>query len=470
MRDPMATEPVQTEATSLSGRLFRGLVLPMVGLALVLGIGGAWAIDEAVESVNDRILGAAARAIADSLSVEQNSVTLDLPPSAFSMLEDNARDNVYYNVRQSSGSITGYADLPHVAPVGLGEGQLAFGKAIYRGSPVRIVAEARRLPNFKGLVIVEVAETLGARERISNRMRLGLALLEFVLIGVAMLLIPVAVGWGLRPLARIRAEMDARTTEFTPLPLADVPVELRELVSAFNGLLGRLDAAVRGIRRFSADASHQMRTPLSILRTHIAVLRSAEPGSEMANNSIIDIDQATDRLRHLLVQLLALARADGADQARLPFQPIDMNALTRQIAEDHVPQALSAGLDLHFDAADDPAIVQANPDLLTELLTNLVDNAIRYNDSGKTVGVTVATASDTVCITVEDDGPGIAPEDRERVFDRFTRLDSNPSRTGSGLGLSIARAIAEALGAVIVLDSGADGRGLRISLELDRVS
>lgn len=466
----MATERLGSGANSLSNRLLRGMVLPMIGLALVLGIGGAWAIDEAVEAVNDRILAAAARAIADSLAVDQNGVTLDLPPSAFSMLEDTSRDNVYYNVRKGSGSITGYADMPQVAPSGLGDGEQAFGKSVYRGNPVRIVAEARRLPNIKGLVIVEVAETLGARERISNRMLIGLALLEIVLIGVAVLLIPMAVRWGLRPLVRIRAEMDARTTDFTPLPLADVPIELRDLVSAFNGLLGRLDAAVRGIRRFSADASHQMRTPLSILRAHIAILRSAEPGSEAAKSSIVDIDQATDRLRHLLVQLLALARADGTATARLPFEAIDMNVLARQVASDHAPTALNAGLDLHFEPASTPAVARINAELATELLANLVDNAIRYNDTGKAVVVTVASSAIAVQVTVEDDGPGIREEDRERVFERFTRLDSNPARTGSGLGLSIARALAETLGAVIALESGAQGKGLRISLTLNRAS
>ena len=442
----------------------------MAGLALVLGIGGAWGIEEAVESVNDRILSAAARAIADSLAVEKGRVTLDLPPSAFSMLEDTSRDNVYYNIRQGPRSITGYADLPQVAAPELGDGEISFGKARYRGTPVRIVAEARRLSTIRGLVIVEVAETLGARERISNRLLIGLALLEFVLIGVAVLLIPIAVRWGLRPLQLIRDEMDARTIDFTPLPLADVPAELRALVGAFNRLLGRLDSAVRGVRRFTADASHQMRNPLSTLRAHIAVLRSAEPGSQTAQNSIDDIDQATDRLRHLLVQLLALARADGADTVHLPSLPIDMNALAQQIAADHAPKALRAGLDLRFDPSSQPAIVCANAELVTELLNNLIDNAIRYNDCGETVLVNVEHRLGSVCVSVEDDGPGIADEDRERVFDRFTRLDRSRAGPGSGLGLSIARSLAEALGAVIRMSAGTDGKGLRVSLLFDYVA
>ncbi len=155
-----------------------GMVAPVMSLALILGLGGAWVIDQSVQAVNDRILSAASRAIVDSLKVEDGSVGLNLSPAIFGMLEDAARDNVYYSVRHRGRVLTGYDDLPDIAPPTLADTKVAFGDATYLGRPVRVVAEARRLPQIDGVVVVQVAETLDARRRISRRLLAGLALLE----------------------------------------------------------------------------------------------------------------------------------------------------------------------------------------------------------------------------------------------------------------------------------------------------
>ena len=450
----------QGEARSLTARLLGGILLPMIALALALGIGGAWVIEEAVETVNDRILGAASRGIADSLTVEDGEISLDLSPAIFGMLENNARDNVYYSVRHRGQVLTGYPDMPQIAPAGLADGEVTFARGSYRGQDVRIVAEARRLPDIDELVTVEVAETLGARQRTARRMLIALALLETILVGVAAILLPLAVRWGLRPVARVRAAMDRRAaSDLTPLPLGGVPGELRDLVRAFNAMLERLDAGVRGMRRFTADASHQMRTPLSILRTHVAVLRQTTPASAEAKDSIDDIAGASERLGRLLVQLLALARADSAFPARATLEAVDLNEVASAAASEHAPDALRAGVELHFDRADGVARAHTHAALATELVSNLVDNAVRYNAHGGQVAVTVERSPAT--IVVEDDGPGIAEEDRERVFTRFTRLERDAGKEGSGLGLPIARSLADAIGAQLTLAAGRDGKGLR---------
>lgn len=445
---------------SLTLRLLGGMALPMLALAIILGIGGAWAISETVETVNDRILGAASRAMAESLSVEDGAVALELSPAIFGMLESSARDNVYYSVRHRGRVLTGYADLPSIAPPGLADTQVVFGKGRYLGRDVRIVAEARSLPEIAGPVVIEVAETLDARNRAARQMLIALALLEAALIGAAAVMLPLAIRWGLRPVARIRNEMDRRAAaDLTPLSLAAVPRELRDLVRAFNAMLGRLDAGVTGMRRFTADASHQMRTPLSILRTHIEVLRRAVLGSEEARASIDDIDQASERLRHLLVQLLALARADAAGPRTVPLTAIDLNEVAETAAGEHAMMAVRADIDLALvPAPAPPPRVLSNAALAGELVANLIDNAIRYNRPGGTVTVQV----DRRLIAIEDDGPGIAPADRERVFTRFTRLDRDSGSSGSGLGLPIARSLAEAIGAVVELHTPAGGAGLRV--------
>ncbi len=452
---------------SLTGRLLGGLVIPMVGVAILLGVGGAWAIEEAVEAVNDRILSAASRAITEALAVEDGKITLDLPPSAFAMLEDAERDNVYYSISYAGKIISGYSDLPQIRPGPKHEGDVAFAKQEYRGQQIRIVAELRRLPRIDGMVTVEVAETMDARSRVVEEMMVTLALLEAVLIGMTAIMLPLAVRWGLSPLLQLRDDMDKRSaSDFTPLKVAKVPRELRDFVGDFNTLLGRLDAAVQGVRRFTADASHQMRTPLSILRAHISVLRKAVPGSAEATLSIDDIEDATGRLQSLLIQLLALARADSAAPISAAMVPIDIVEVARQVASDHAAFALQHKVKLQFRASSDTITANCHPVWIAELLGNLLENAIRYNKRGSRVLIEARETSIGCVIAIEDHGPGIPVADRERVFERFTRLEPGSGPSGSGLGLSIVRALAEAMGVDVTLRDANTGKGLRAEVAI----
>lgn len=439
----------------------------MAALALLLGVGGAITINEVVEGVNDRLLGASARAISETLAMEDEEVTLDLPASALGMLENEARDNVYYSVWANGELLTGYPDLPRMRVLPAADGELAFEYAQYRDYPIRIAAMARKVPRVDQLVIVEVAETLEARHALRNRMLTALAILEVLLLALSLGLLPLAVRWGLRPLKRVLSAIERRReADFAPLPNDYVPLELRGLIAAFNGLLGRLDTTVRGIRRFTADASHQMRTPLSILRTHVDVLRSVELPAGAARQSVADIEAATRRLQRLLTQLLALARAEGSrDIVIAPRKLVDLVEIARGVGVEYAPQAVKAGIDIHFDAPCHTVPVMTQPDLAGELIGNLVDNAIRYNRLAGVVGITV---SDDGSLTIEDEGPGIAPGDRALAFQRFGRLTTDQDRIGSGLGLAIVQALARSLGADVDLANRAGHPGLCVTVRFPR--
>lgn len=455
--------------SSITRRMMVGMGFPLAALALLLGVGGAVTINEVVEGVNDRLLGASARAIAETLALENDEVTLDLPASALGMLENDARDNVYYSVWANGELLTGYPDLPRVSTLPSDDGEMVYQYADYRDYRIRIAAVARKVPRINQPVIVEVAETLEARHALRDRMLVGLAILEVLLIALSLGLLPLAVRWGLAPLKRVLTAMGTRReADFTPLSLDYVPVELRGLVGAFNGLLGRLDAAMQGIRRFTADASHQMRTPLSILRAHVAALRSAKLPAGAAQQSLTDIEAATGRLQRLLTQLLALARAEGAREGGPDLRArVDLVEIARAASLEHAPQAVKAGIDLHFEAPDKAVAVLSQPDLAGELVGNLIDNAIRYNrDQGI---VTVTVLGDGVVI-IEDEGPGIPPEARATAFERFGRLASGPGREGSGLGLAIVRALADSLGAKVELDDRGAMPGLRVSVYFPTIS
>jgi len=439
------------------------MVVPMAGIAMLLAVGGSWAIEESVEAVNDRILNAASRAIAESLAVEDGEITLDLPPSVFAMLENAERDNVYYSITYANKVISGYADMPKIGSPPRRDGEVAFGKSRFRGHRVRIVAEVRRLPRIDGLVTVQVAETMGARDRAARQMLLSLAVLEALLIGLSALLLPIAVRWGLSPLLQLRSEMDRRSaSDFTPLSVNKVPAELRDFVGTFNNLLERLEVAVKGMRRFTADASHQMRTPLTILRTHVTALQKARLDSDDAKASLADIEHATERLQNLLVQLLALARADSAAPVRQAVERMNIVEVVREVANDHAASALKRKASLQFSSDADDIAILGHPTLVCELLSNILDNAIRYNEENGLVIVRVVEGGSTVKVIIDDDGPGIPESERERAFERFTRLNPEKDRNGTGLGLSIVRALAETIGAEVELADTDSGQGLRV--------
>jgi two-component system sensor histidine kinase TctE len=205
-----------------------------------------------------------------------------------------------------------------------------------------------------------------------------------------------------------------------------------------------------------------MRTPLTILRTHISVLGGVLPKNNEAHSSFKDIQEAADRLQRLLIQLLKLARADGGQALDKESGTIDLRDVIQEIATKHVPQALEASIDLHFEAAPRPFPTQANPIMIHEIFSNLIDNAIRYNNAGGSVVIRLFDDQGRHVVDVEDDGPGIPAAERDKVFTRFYRLNRDQSRVGSGLGLAIVQSFAATLNAEISMSAGANDRGLRV--------
>jgi two-component system, sensor histidine kinase len=249
------------------------------------------------------------------------------------------------------------------------------------------------------------------------------------------------------------------------VPTTQSPDELGSMAQALETLrISALEAErlQQAMSRFTADASHQMRTPLTILRTHISVLGGLIPSNNAAYSSLKDIQEAADRLQRLLIQLLKLARADGGQSLDRESATIDLREVIQEIAAKHVPQALEAGIDLHLEARQRPFPTQANPITINEIFANLIDNAIRYNEAGGSVVVRLFEDKGRHVVDVEDDGPGIPDAEREKVFTRFYRLNRDQSRVGSGLGLAIVRSLAATLNAEIRMSAGANNRGLRV--------
>ena len=455
---------------SLVRRLLLTLVVSLTVVSVLLGAGGAWLINGIVQQTSDSLLGASARAIPETLAEEDGEITLDLPPSALGMLENTERDNIYYSVRSGGALITGYENLAPAPSASLSLDHPVFRDDSFRGQKIRVAAVTRKLPRIPNVIVVEVAETLVSRRELAGRMLLGLAALEAVFVMVTALLVWPATGWSLRPVTKLRAQMERHTgdhTVFQQLSLNGVPLELSGLVGGFNALIEQVDASVAGMRRFTADASHQMRTPLTILRTHLAILQKHQPESSVGKASVADIAHATERLQNLLTGLIVLARADD-----FAFEPGEVETwlgeLARKVVTDCAPLAAKRRIGVRLEAPEQDIAVNAPPLAITEILSNLIENAIRYSQRGGEVTIHVGKADGAPFLEVEDDGPGVPAEDLDRIFQRFYRLPRDQARPGSGLGLSVVQTLSQYLGAHVTAAAGRDGRGLLVTVSFAR--
>jgi len=308
--------------------------------------------------------------------------------------------------------------------------------------------------------VIQVAQPMSVREQRAAELALQTLKPFALLLPVLALIIWIAVGRALEPLRRLTAQLKARRVDaLDALPATQLPDEVQPLVLALNGLLGRLHAALERERAFMADAAHELRTPLTALHLQMGMLTraSSEPEREAAMSTL---SAGVQRAIRLVEQMLALARQEPrADSQPVPVR---LDELARQIVTELVPLADAGRIDLGVAAAQ-PATVAGDPDALRALLRNLVDNAVRYAPAGGRVDVTVESSVTAARVTVADDGPGIPPEERTRVFDRFYRR-AGTTPTGSGLGLAIVKAIADAHGATVTLADGPSGKGLAVTV------
>lgn len=285
-----------------------------------------------------------------------------------------------------------------------------------------------------------------------------------------------SVGYALRDLRRVSAEIgDREPARMSPLPLARAPLEIRPLLEAINHLLQRLDHALARERRFVADAAHELRTPIAALRVHADNLRSA-PDAEEAAQSQAQLERGVARLERLVAQLLSLNRIEHrrltpvGDARSL----LDLASLTAQQCEALRPLAMLRGIALEYvppsaTLPQSAGLLQGDGPALESLVRNLIDNALRYSPDGGRVRVTLESAADALRLWVEDSGPGIPAEARERVFARFHR-EIGGGGDGSGLGLSIVREALELHGGRIALDGSPSLGGLRVEISLPRAA
>ncbi len=449
---------------SLRRQLVFWLILPLT-LALVCSALVAYKLAvDFVTKAYDRALYDSALDLSRRMQLKQDRLYVDLPPAAADMLMVDEPDRVYFSVRGSDDKIIiGRSDLPSPPVTATRRPTFYYGE--YDNQAVRVVALG--VPyghdDEEALATVLVAETLLRREMLQRDIFMAVAAWQLVLIAMVSVAVYVGVGHGLLSLGRLRSQIESRShRDLTPLDEPRAPSEVRPLIHAINDLMTRLQRAITAQHKFISDAAHQMRTPLAGLKTH-AELALRESRVEGMRERVRALMLAADRSAHLANQLLALARAEPEAGLVASMDGLDLSALSRHVTSEFVPRAIDTSIDLGANSDSSPVSVRGNAVLIRELLSNLLDNALRYTPAGGHVTVKVERRDDEVELSVEDDGPGIPPEHRLQIFDRFQRLGANDPH-GCGLGLAIVREIAELHSASIKVGNGAGDRGTHIGV------
>lgn len=306
---------------------------------------------------------------------------------------------------------------------------------------------------------VQVAQDLAVRRNMAGNLALRTLGPIAVMMPILMLVVWWVVSGSLEPVARVRSQVASRQADdLSPVSDNGLPDEVRPLVQELNLLFGRVKTAFDAQQHFVADAAHELRTPLAALRLQAQSLDRADT-PEARRIAVGRLTAGIDRATRLVEQLLVLARQEATAAEGAATRPVDLADLARRTAADLAGVAAAKGVDVGVQQAD-PASVDGQPDALQILLRNLVDNGIKYTPSGGTVDISVQADGGKVTVVVEDSGPGIPPDERERVFDRFYRVAGSEA-AGSGLGLAIIKAIAERHGATLVLDQSERLGGLK---------
>ena len=296
---------------------------------------------------------------------------------------------------------------------------------------------------------VQVAQDLAVRRNMAGNLALRTLGPIAVMMPILMLVVWWVVSGSLEPVARVRSQVASRQADdLSPVSEAGLPDEVRPLVQELNLLFGRVKTAFDAQQNFVADAAHELRTPLAALRLQAQSLDRAD-NADARKLAVARLTAGIDRATRLVEQLLVLARQEATAATGAACRPVDLADLARRTVADLAGVAAAKGVDVGVQQAD-PASVEGQPDALQILLRNLVDNAIKYTPAGGTADISVAAEGAAVKVTVEDSGPGIPEEERERVFDRFYRVAGSEA-AGSGLGLAIIKAIAERHGATLTL-------------------
>lgn len=445
---------------SLRHRLLWSVLFPMVALLLInIAVVSKFDYDSATRR-HDNFLLNLGNMLKEQLRFEHGKLEFALTHRLQELLLRDPGDQVYYSMSGMHHDYwLGTPDLP-TPPGELSETPLYY-YADYAGRPVRMMAAIlpeRDIPD--GRVVVMVAKTLLTHHERAQEWIWRVLPAHLVLMALSAALVWWGVGRDLRPLAALHDEVISRSSlDLHPLPEQKLIAEVRPLIHGFNELMERLDKALTSQRRFMTNAAHQLRTPLSGFMTQAELILRMNDVAQI-HQTVQQLHIAADQAGHMINQLLVLASSEVDECSG--FTRVNLSALVRNVTEGWARGALSKDIDMGFECVGEDFFVQGNAALLTEMLNNLIDNALRYTQNGGRVTVRIFRQDKQLIMEVEDNGPGIPIAEREQVFERFYRIPRTVQE-GCGLGLSIVREIAHRHQGEIYILPVAEGSGTRMS-------
>ena len=444
-------------SASISRQLVFWLAVPLMLLALCGALVHYFnSVAPGVIS-SDRRLKEAANALMARLQVENGGLKLDADPRGKPPLPSS--DSIRYAVRDAQGRLLlGDPQVPAV-PMSDSAAQVLAMAQVDRRS-VRTITTRFDTPG--GVLSVTAADIRPAAEPAARFSLMSTLLWDFVQLDVTLVLVWVGIQLGLRPMKRLRDEIASRSAlDLRPIDEASVPREIAPVVVTLNRLFLMLRTSVQSQQRFIANTAHQLRTPITGMQAQLELL-VAEPAAAPIKNRLATLQEGIRQLAHAANQLLTLARADPAVNIAAKNQTVALDTIVGEVVAKFFDRALASNIDLGVEVQ--PVSISADPSLLDDLLSNLVDNALKYTPAGGTVTVSAGERGGKAFIAVEDTGPGIPEEERERVRQRFYRLPNSPGH-GSGLGLAIVDEIAQLYEASLSIGPGPNGAGTKVSLQ-----
>ncbi|MGF6774056.1 two-component system sensor histidine kinase TctE [Paraburkholderia sp. GAS199] len=449
---------------SLRGRLLWWLLLPLAAFVSVSGMISFRNAQTTADLVQNNALLSSIRIIGEDIDWDNGNVTIQIPPAALELFESPEQDSVFYRVEASGHRLlAGSAELP--LPARTGEGPTLYYTRLDDGRSVRAAAYVRQLYDSGRTerVVVAVAKTEGSRDAMVWRLLRPQLFGEVLTLLLAMVFVYLGLTFELRPLMKVKDDVEDRNpSQLEPIRVARLHVELKPIVEAINQCIARMGQQAATQRQFISDAAHQMRTPLALLDAQIQFARQCENHDVPLAEALSGMHKSGRKLTTLTNKLLLLAQAESAT----PFsarERIDLSALIASVLEELISFAQSREIDLGAEL-EAGLFVAGDEALTAALVTNLVDNALRYTQRGGRVTVETQAGGDVAIVRVVDNGPGIGAQARARVFERFYRASNHAE--GTGLGLPIVKEIAQRQGGTVGLEPGENGVGLIATVEM----
>ncbi|MFM2036556.1 MAG: hypothetical protein RL459_1821 [Pseudomonadota bacterium] len=448
---------------SLRRYLLSGILIP---IALFVVFNTYSLYRQALTAVNtayDRSLLASAKSIGEHIDAdgvgELAQLRAKVPYAALETFEADNRSRMVYRISSTQGSlIDGFEELPawrgELPILGPYAALVDFYDDTFRGDPVRVAVllQPVAVRQARVMAVVQVAETLELRHTLARQILWDTLLRQAALVVVVTLVVIGVVQAATRPVRRLSAQLQARPDgDLTPLQAQDAPRELLPLVDATNATMARLADLLAHQQRFIRDASHQLRTPLAVLKIQV---QSALRGNVPPMEALADVSDTVDRATVLANQMLALAKVAQLSQ-QAHTMVADWARVLREVALDLSP--LLADKDLDFEIQTQEAPVLAHEWMLRELSRNLLHNAIRHSPKGGRLQVTLSGDTPNATLVISDDGPGINDDLRARLFQPFS---AGQPQSGSGLGLAICHGFVQALVGQILLDNRPQNTGV----------